>query len=131
MATAEQQVKEFQRLAGEAQAGNLYIDSVAATQLAKVCMEYMNELRTLTLDAADLVRIESFSDLDSSAALGRKFYDLAVGGAGSGSYTMAIADHLKILEAMHDMYIKAGAAFDATDADTQAKIKAQTHKIDW
>lgn len=29
------------------------------------------------------------------------------------------------------MYVKAGAAYEAADADTQAKIKAQTHKIDW
>ncbi|MGW0251383.1 hypothetical protein ACWDYH_32625 [Nocardia goodfellowii] len=131
MATPEDQVKEFQRLAGEAQAGNLFIDLATAQACANLCKDYMSQLRVLAQNAENLVRVESFSDLTSSKALGQKFYDLATGGAGTGSYVASITEHIKILEAMQDMYVKAGAAFEAADADTQAKIKAQTHKLDW
>jgi hypothetical protein len=131
MATPAEQVKEFQRLAGEAQAGNLYIEADAAKRLAKVCENYVTDLRGLALGAQNMVVVESFSDLASSKALGQKFYDLATGGTGSGSYTASIAEHIEILEAMQDMYVKAGAAYEAADADTRAKIKAQTNKLDW
>ncbi|WP_194819995.1 hypothetical protein [Nocardia sp. XZ_19_385] len=131
MATPAEQVKEFQRLAGEAQAGNLSIDGETARNLAALCETYAGQLRELATSANSLVRVGSFSNLDSSKALGQKFYDLAVGGAGSGSYTASIEEHIKILDALRDMYVKAGAAYEAADAETQAKIKAQTHKIDW
>ncbi|MEV0252446.1 hypothetical protein AB0H76_38070 [Nocardia sp. NPDC050712] len=131
MATPDEQVKKFQTLAGEATAGNLYIESGAANRCAKLCENYVAELRSLAQSAAFIVDVSSFSDLASSAALGAKFSELANGGPGSGSYTASITEHIKILEAMQDMYVKAGAAYEAADADTQAKIKAQTHKIDW
>jgi hypothetical protein len=118
-------------LAGEAQAGNFYIEVGAAQRLAKLCENYIADLNSLAYDATGIVLVVSFSDLASSKALGQKFSDLAIGGAGSGSYTASIAEHIKILEAMRDMYIKASAAYEAADADAQAKIKAQTHKIDW
>ncbi|MEV6279324.1 hypothetical protein [Nocardia sp. NPDC051832] len=131
MATPDEQVKEFQRLAGEAQAGNLYIDFETADACANLCKTYAADLRKLAQKAEALVRVESFSNLASSEALGQKFYDLTTGGAGSGSYVASITEHIKIVEAMQDMYVKAGAAFQAADEETKAKITAQTHKIDW
>ncbi|GAB2664150.1 hypothetical protein [Nocardia goodfellowii] len=131
MATPEAQIKEFQRLAGEAQAGNFYIEVGAARDLVNYCKNYITELRTLAGRAENIVVVDSFSNFESSRALGEKFSELATGGSGTGSYTAAITEHIKILEALADMYTKAGAAFEAADAETQAKIKAQTHKLDW
>ncbi|MFC9892190.1 hypothetical protein ACFVMC_00725 [Nocardia sp. NPDC127579] len=131
MATPQETTKEFQRLAGEAQSGNFYIEADAANQLISECDTYIAGLRDLAVAAQRTVRVESFGTLTSAKALGQKFYDLANGGPGSGSYTAAILEHITVLEALKDMYQKAAAAYQACDDDTKAKIKQQQHKLNW
>ncbi|MGW5573826.1 hypothetical protein ACWEVD_21750 [Nocardia thailandica] len=129
MTTPTGMAQEFARLAGEAQAGRLVIEFDAAERCAKWCDDYANELRSLTRRAQGLVNVDSFGSLNSAKTLGQKFYDLATGGAGTGSFTQATAEHIKVIEAMADMYRKAGAAYQACDAATQAAIKAKTNDL--
>ncbi|MGW0635572.1 hypothetical protein [Nocardia salmonicida] len=130
MADTNETAKEFQRLAGEASAGRLIIEDGAAERCAARCDEYITELNLLTRRAQRMVFVDSFGDLDSAIKLGDKFFQLAQGGAGSGSYTEAIAKHQEILASMADMYRKAGAAYRACDEATQLAIKQQTNKLD-
>ncbi|MFC4377142.1 hypothetical protein ACFO5K_23950 [Nocardia halotolerans] len=122
--------KEFQRLAGEASAGRLIIEDGAAERCAGWCDAHSAELDVLARRAQRMVFVDSFGDLNSANKLGDKFFQLAQGGAGSGSYTDAIAKHQEILTAMADMYRKAGAAYRNCDEATQLAIKQQTNKLD-
>ncbi|KAF0847959.1 hypothetical protein [Nocardia caishijiensis] len=130
MAEANETAKEFQRLAGEAAGGRLIIEHDAAERCAKWCDDYITELDALSQRAKSMVFVDSFGDLNSAAELGDKFFQLAQGGPGSGSYTEAIRQHQEILKAMADMYRKAGAAFQACDEASQQAIKQQTNKLD-
>ncbi|WP_216913574.1 hypothetical protein [Nocardia noduli] len=129
MASSVEVTREFERLAGEASSGQLIIEFDAAERCAKWCDDYCAELRILMTRARDLVYVDSFGDLNSASTLGVKFQTLARGGQGSGSYSDALSDHIKILEAMADMYRKAGAAYKACDEQTQQAIKQQTNKV--
>ncbi|WP_405180116.1 hypothetical protein OG225_01705 [Nocardia sp. NBC_01377] len=129
MASPGELSKEFQRLAGEASSGRLIIEFDAAERCAKWCDDYCSELRNLSSRTRNLVFVDSFGNLTSAKTLGSKFQDLATGGAGSGSYPAAVSEHIGILEAMADMYRKAGAAYKACDEATQQAIKQQTNKV--
>ncbi len=129
MATNEM-AAQFQTLASEATAGKLIIEYNAAENCAKWCDEYIKDLQVLAGRTQQMVYVDSFGDLDSSKALGKKFADLAEGGAGSGSYADAATQHIEILTAMADMYRKAGAAYKNCDEATQLAIKQQTNKLD-
>jgi len=129
MASPSDVTKEFQRLAGEASAGHLVIADDAAERCAKWCDDYVNELRLLTVRAQDMIYIDSFGNMNSAITLGTKFLELANGGQGTGSYSDAINEHITVLEAMADMYRKAGAAYKACDEQTQQAIRQQTNKV--
>ncbi|MFC9874016.1 hypothetical protein [Nocardia salmonicida] len=129
MADTNEVAKNFQTLAGEAAAGRLIIEFDAAERCAKWCDDYISELRTLSRRTQDMVLVESFGNLTSAKALGKKFADLA-NGQDNGSYTDAAAKHIEILTSMADMYRKAGAAYKNCDEATQLAIKQQTNKID-
>ncbi|MFC6009954.1 hypothetical protein [Nocardia lasii] len=121
---------EFKKLAGQAETGQLLIEDTAAESCARWCDAYIADLQTLTFRTQRMVRADSFGDLQSSSELGKKFADLAEGGAGSGSYADAATQHIEILTAMADMYRKAGAAYRNCDEATQIAIKQQTNKLD-
>ncbi|WP_446224165.1 hypothetical protein ACTWPB_02765 [Nocardia sp. IBHARD005] len=120
----------FQTLGGEAAAGRLIIESGAADNCARWCDEYIKDLQLLSGRTQQMVYIDSFGDLDSAKALGKKFANLAEGGAGTGSYADAATQHIEILRAMADMYRKASAAYKNCDEATQLAIKQQTNKLD-
>ncbi|MFF0544400.1 hypothetical protein [Nocardia thailandica] len=129
MTTPTEMTKEFQRLAGEASAGRLIIEYDAAERCARWCDDYVTDLRRLVARTQNLVSVDSFGKLTSAIALGKKFNDLALGGAGTGSYADAATKHIEVIEAMADMYRKAGAAYQACDEQTQAAIKAKTNNL--
>ncbi|MBF6353313.1 hypothetical protein IU449_01915 [Nocardia higoensis] len=129
MTTPSQLATEFQRLAGEAAAGRLIIEFDAAERCAKWCDEYIGNIRKSALHAQAAVRIDSFGNLTSASTLGQKFYDLANGAQGSGSFTDAMREHIAIIEAMADMYRKAGAAYQACDESTRQAIQQQTNQL--
>lgn len=130
MADMNQIAKEFQTLAGEAAAGRLIIEHDAAERCAKWCDEYVTQLDQLGRRAQAMVFVDSFGDLNSATTLGKKFANLANGGAGTGSYADAIRQHQEVLTHMADMYRKAGAAYKNCDEATQLAIKQQTTTLD-
>ncbi|MGW4634003.1 hypothetical protein [Nocardia sp. NPDC004415] len=121
---------QFKVLATQAAAGELIIEYEAAEKCAKWCDEYITDLRELSRRTQRMVLVDSFGDLNSAKALGKKFLDLAEGGEGTGSYLDAATKHIEILTQMADMYRKAGAAYKNCDEATQLAIKQQTNKID-
>ncbi|MEV6658476.1 hypothetical protein [Nocardia fluminea] len=122
--------KNFQDLAGDATAGRLIIEYDAAERCAKWCDDYKADLQALAYRTQSMVAVDSFGTLNSARSLGKKFVDLAEGGAGSGSYADAAAQHIEVLTAMADMYRKAGAAYKNCDEATQLAVKQQTNKLD-
>ncbi|MFE3546001.1 hypothetical protein ACFXK0_23825 [Nocardia sp. NPDC059177] len=127
---ANELADHFKSLAGQAAAGNLIIEYDAAERCAKWCDDYINDLTALSNRTRQMVVVDSFGDLNSAKALGKKFLDLAEGGEGSGSYLDAATKHIEILTQMADMYRKAGAAYKNCDEATQLAIKQQTNKLD-
>ncbi|TDP39486.1 hypothetical protein [Nocardia ignorata] len=130
MADENATAKQFETLAGEASAGRLIIEHDAAERCAKWCEDYRSELDALAFRSQRMVQVESFGDLGSAQALGKKFADLANGESGTGSYIAAIREHQEVLTAMADMYRKAGAAFKNCDEASQLAIKQQTNTLD-
>ncbi|MFD3463472.1 hypothetical protein ACFWVM_27485 [Nocardia fluminea] len=122
--------KNFQDLAGDATAGRLIIEYDAAERCAKWCDDYKADLQALAYRTQSMVAVDSFGTLNSARSLGKKFVDLAEGGAGSGSYADAATQHIEVLTAMADMYRKAGAAYKNCDEATQLAVKQQTNKLD-
>ncbi|MGQ4616493.1 hypothetical protein [Nocardia sp. R7R-8] len=113
---------EFQSLVGEATAGRLLIEDGVAERCAKLCDDYVTELRDLSPQAIYLVKVDSFGILQSAKTLAKKFYDLAVGGVGSGSYQDSVRQHIEVVQQMADMFRKAGEAYKAADQGTQQAI---------
>ncbi|MFD4457028.1 hypothetical protein [Nocardia sp. NPDC058480] len=130
MADTNEIAQRFQTLAGEAAAGCLIIEFDSAERCAKWCEDYIDDLNNLARRTQRMVTIDSFGNLDSAKALGKKFADLAEGGPGTGSYIDAARQHIEILTQMADMYRKAGAAYKNCDEATQIAIKQQANKLD-
>ncbi|MFE3547023.1 hypothetical protein ACFXK0_29015 [Nocardia sp. NPDC059177] len=130
MADTNGMAQQFKTLAGEAAAGRLIIEYDAAERCAKWCEDYINDLNDLARRTQRMVTVDSFGDLNSAKALGRKFAELAEGGEGSGSYFDAARQHIEILTQMADMYRKAGAAYKNCDEATQLAIRNQSNKLD-
>ncbi|WP_067467858.1 hypothetical protein [Nocardia amamiensis] len=113
---------ELKFLAGEATAGRLMFQTDVAERCVKMCDDYILELNTLHAGADRLVNIDSFGILNSAKALAAKFYDLAIGGPGSGSYRDSVTKHIEVVKQMAEMFRKAGEAYKAADQGTQQAI---------
>lgn len=118
--------QEFSDLATGAEAGQLYVEKGVAEVCAQYCDDYARELNSLALRTRNLVRADSFGTLPSAQLLGGKFYELAVGGVGSGSFYDALRQHIEAVEAMADMFRKAGAAYSATEQGNTANVGRST-----
>ena len=68
-----------------------------------------------------------------SVRIGGDEIDEAIVAHVKGEYSLLLgertAEHIKVIEAMADKYRKAGAAYQACDAATQAAIKAKTNEL--
>ncbi|MFC8047946.1 hypothetical protein [Nocardia sp. NPDC057353] len=117
---------EFATLAGEATGGRLILLSGTAEACAAECDRYVQTLRDLQFRTEDLTRADAFGILGSAQALGRKFEELSMGGAGSGSMRDALGQHIETVQAMADMFRKAGAAYTATEEGNTANIGRST-----
>ncbi|MBF6353311.1 hypothetical protein IU449_01900 [Nocardia higoensis] len=129
MTTPSKTVEELKRLAGEAESGRLVIELGAAERCAKYCDDYVSRLRILQRNSQEVMKVDSFGNLTSATTLGTKFQSLADGGEGSGSFTDAVVQHIAVIEAMADMYRKAGAAYQACDEATRQAIQQQTNEL--
>ena len=104
---------QFQAMAAAASTGELRLSPDAAERCARACRDYIDGLNRLKYRARYLVRVESFGDLESAQQLGKKFFDLAVGS--EGSFDDVVQKHIDTAMQMEDMFIKAGAAYRATE----------------
>ncbi|QNG19314.1 hypothetical protein G4H71_18510 [Rhodococcus triatomae] len=104
---------QFQAMAAAAESGELRLSGDAAERCARACRDYIDGLDRLRRGADRLVRLESFGDLESAQQLGKKFFDLAVGS--EGSFEDIVQKHIDTAMQMEDMFIKAGAAYRATE----------------
>lgn len=118
--------QEFAALATEAQNGQLLVEKGVAESCAAQCDDYALQLRNLATRTGSLVRVDSFGTLRSAQLLGGKFNDLAVGEVGTGSFLEALRKHIEAVEAMADMFRKAGAAYTATEHGNTSDIGRST-----
>ncbi|MFC3963990.1 hypothetical protein [Nocardia jiangsuensis] len=126
MADTSDSVQSFTGLATDADNSRLMIQPGTAERCAAECDTYVLQLRALYRRAESVVHVDSFGALPSAQKLGGKFRDLAIGGAGTGSYREAIQKHIETVEAMADMFRKAGAAYAATEQGNTADIGRST-----
>ncbi len=121
---------QFKNLAQAAVNGQLVFDPDTAKKCINICNSHVNDLQNFQLQTGNLVHVEAFGTLNSATALGKKFQDLAAGSPGSGSLQEAISKRIEVVQAMADMFKKAGDAYQHADAETQANIRAQMAKLD-
>ncbi len=115
-------VSEFQALSAEVDAGRLRMSSDAADRCASVCERYAEGLQALKERGRRMVFIESFGQLDSSRALGEKFFKLASGGG--GSFEDVIQQHIDVAMQMREVFTKSGAAYKQADESTRQALDA-------
>ncbi len=114
----------FANLASSAQSGQFMIEDGTAKKCADRCNSYIGTLQDSMRYAKDLVRMNSFGNLNSVNMFTNKIHNLGSDeSAGSGSYANAIKERIDALQKLADMFTKAGEAFTHADAATQAKIR--------
>jgi hypothetical protein len=121
----------FAALASGSQSGQLIIEDGIAKKCADRCNSYIGDLRVLARSAQDLVRVDSFGNLNSAKQFANKFSSLSQDTAtGSGSYIAALSDHISTLQSMAAMFTAAGQAFTNSDEATKNEIRQAMKNID-
>lgn len=115
-------LKEFQALAVDAGAGQLFLSGDAAAKAAKACQDRIDWLQSFANKAANLAWVSAFGYFGSAQALGKKFESLATGGPGSGSFEDIVQGHIDVVKQMKETFEKAGAAYEAADQATRDNL---------
>ncbi|WP_067656032.1 hypothetical protein [Nocardia harenae] len=118
--------QEFARLAELAAANEIALAEGVAERCAQLCDDYAEQLIDLRNRTRTIMHVDSFGALRSARELGAKFEQLAIGGPGSGSFAAALEEHIGVVEAMADMFRKAGAAYRATESGNATDISSST-----
>ncbi|MFC3965784.1 hypothetical protein [Nocardia jiangsuensis] len=122
----ESMAQEFVRFAELAADNQLMLAEGVAERCAQLCDDYAERLLKLQNQTRSIMYVDSFGALRSAQELGRKFEQLAIGGPGSGSFAAALEAHIAVVEAMADMFRKAGAAYQATESGSASDITSTT-----
>jgi hypothetical protein len=98
----------------------LSINSSAAEECAAAWQQYANNLRDLRAGCNNMVSLEAFGTLPSGQQLGNKFLQLAVGS--DQSFASVIQQHIDIADRMHETFLAAGRAYEATEAENARRL---------
>ncbi|MFG3619058.1 hypothetical protein [Nocardia sp. NPDC047654] len=90
------------RLAGEARAGELYLDDeMAAQECLKACVNRINDLRGMLQLVDQAKNVTGFGDFDMAEQLRKKFFSQAT--SGENSVDAVILEHIEAVENMRDV----------------------------
>ncbi|MGU3434991.1 hypothetical protein ACNHUS_18485 [Actinomycetes bacterium M1A6_2h] len=92
----------------------------AAENCAAAWSQYAERLRQLKNTSYRLTKLEAFGTLPSGQQLGNKFLQLAVGS--DQSFAAVIQQHIDIADRMHETFLAAGRAYEATEAENARRL---------
>lgn len=132
MADATTDLKQsFANLSSAAESGQLIIEDGTAQSCIARCNSYLQDLRTLAVDARTAVHASAFGNLDSAGKFIDKFQKLSTDdSSGSGGFTAVVNEHIAVVHAMIDMFNKADQAYKNSDEETQAKLRQAAKSLD-
>ncbi|WP_305094542.1 hypothetical protein [Prescottella sp. R16] len=107
-------------LADAAASGELLLKRGTAQRCAEGCDRFIERLRELRDQTAELAMIEGLGTLPSGIALAEKFSKKASG----GEYSMdrALADHIAVVEQMRDTFLAIEARYVSAEEANAAAV---------
>ncbi|MFD4468312.1 hypothetical protein ACFWPA_08470 [Rhodococcus sp. NPDC058505] len=102
--------------------GRLSLERGVATNCARACAEFADELRALRERARQLGKIDGFGTFPSGIALATKFSRKAVGG--DYSMVQALTDHIAEVEAMREVFERIEARYAAAEQRGEERFAA-------
>lgn len=107
--------------------GQLILERGTASSCARRCEELIDELNGLRDSAVRLAKIDGFGHLPSGLALAAKFERKASGG--DYSLDQAIADHIRTVAEMRDVFLEIEARYAAAEQANTAATTAVGSQI--
>lgn len=127
MSNPPARVGTWNQLAGAARSGNLVLEPGVAARCAQRCGDLVAELKMLEARALRLQKVDGLGHLPSGIALASKFERKASGG--DYSLDRAIADHIRVVGEMRDVFLAIENRYAAAEEANTAAASAVESQI--
>ncbi|MFE7743610.1 hypothetical protein [Nocardia sp. NPDC057455] len=118
----------WRNLAGQARAGELYLDDENAAYLcAKACDERLAELNRILSSTQGVQNISGFGDFTMAAALSKKFLKQATGE--SNSIDQVIREHIETVQNMREVMAISFKRITGQDVENATQFANTTEQV--
>ncbi|MEU5758240.1 hypothetical protein [Nocardia sp. NPDC047648] len=124
----EDNAATWKNLAGQARAGELYLDDENAAYLcAKACDDRLAELNRILFATQNAQNVSGFGDFTMAAALSKKFLKQATGD--SNSIDQVIREHIETVQNMREVMAISFKRITGQDIENAAQIASTTEQV--
>ncbi|MGK8489854.1 hypothetical protein [Nocardia asiatica] len=118
----------WSRLAGQARAGELYIENQeVAFACAKACDQRIKDLQDLVIVTQDVQNVSGFGDFEMAAHLVNKFMKQATGEA--HSVDQVILEHIETVKNMREVMAISFKRITGQDIENATQIASTTDQV--